>query len=917
MRELRQSKLQKPRSAQQNSPKRRHKQRPMQQQQQQSVVGRVYKMKQAITIGSSVGAMNHGFGGVNVFFNEFPFHFHGACEWFVCCCRYDVDTQETTFERPDGYLTDEDAGACVDVSHARGLKLRSPRRMFRSVVKRVQERNSKNHLANVVHSAYDNARMFAERVSETLQTCGAAIRKGYGSTNPNVWREHLVTLRQLLAVLESGALALPTDSVTVLSGRVDSMITLVCDHLEGTPSIEGETEDSDAPSTPVRSNAVSVSGRAMRTALRQAASTRSHSPTGAVDLSRVADAVTLRRLIGVICGPTTEEDSHRSTTDIDDGATDEWRQSFAATIILNWFRRLKARRVADARRKERQQRAHARAVEQARARWWGGMSDLPVLSQVEKADLSNDVEGAQSIEPQSKKAKRIVENGSIRELLQWLAVLFSDPVALSAESLVLGDWLLIRDALGRFVESRRAAQVKALGDDSTAAANNTQTAEEVDQLDKTIAFLKFVGELVSALVPPPSFSQTARHTSTSVGATGTLPDVNKSANFHSDGSGAGVEPKSEIVLQMPELSVHHAHDCTVDTVGRGPSTDQPSDGGGAIEVFVRTMKGVILTLFVGEEFTVGHVKELVRRAEKIPSSKHVRLIFGGRELHENNADSLTENAESPMRDLTLRDYGVAAESTVHLVVSSDESQPPAAQECMDVSNADEEVDQKLTKHETVLSFEHANQLREILASTADLLQRWEASAQWEAERTGLVVRIHAAIAAARSANQLSVSLETAVTHALAVLDKAAANTTNVRSEATTLDSISGANEAELPSKKSKSVPPPNLRKGEASALQSNTEMSGVTTHKFQQFVRRRPWRGKAWRKQKREVIRKHRLVKQTASKRSALKEREAGAQPVTLSSNVDQLAAAAVLIQAWCVRSRRRSGWEKCLGIRR
>ena len=111
-----------------------------------------------------------------------------------------------------------------------------------------------------------------------MKQCGEMARQ-LPSPSPQEWREILLPLRQQSAVLESGALALPPDSVATLASRVDSMISLACEHLEGAVPKAAETSNT-----------------------RNSVLPSSTEETSMADFGTVADAVVLRRLIGVICG---------------------------------------------------------------------------------------------------------------------------------------------------------------------------------------------------------------------------------------------------------------------------------------------------------------------------------------------------------------------------------------------------------------------------------------------------------------------------------------------------------------------------------------------------------------------------------------------------------------------------------------
>ena len=607
------------------------------------------------------------------------------------------------------------------------------------------------------------------------------------SPSPQEWREILLPLRQQSAVLESGALALPPDSVATLASRVDSMISLACEHLEGAVPKAAETSNT-----------------------RNSVLPSSTEETSMADFGTVADAVVLRRLIGVICGEsaTLDEVNSAFVNEEDEEEEAEWRTSMAASAIQRRYRRhrLRARRVAscndsgelpDVKNPEKVQLSAPQVAEGVHGED-GVTLVLPFLT--DGTSLQHTPNTSKTPSPA---VVEIVKD--IDELLEWLEKLFQDPVLLASKSLSFADWALIRDSLGAFISNFPHPQT------ATGSMRRVPTTEISDRpsspvarylVDKSTVYLRFVGELMDALVHASDSASTSPQN-----AVNDSEDIDTFRNQHED-------------------SIHHQS--TLPQVGT------------TVQIFVRTTAGTVVTLLVSLDYSILQVKNLIRRAESIPNEQMIKLVFAGRELA----------TDAQQEQLSLRDHGVGADSVLHLVIAT-EAVLPTERINADRPHTGEPSMPEMKEPNS----EDPAALRTLLTNTATLLQQWKPTVEWEAARTGLIVELHAASAAAKSAGHLSSSLETAVDHAITILEKSTSASPKLERKGSNKHQ-EGTARAELAQAGITPVAGTRTSKQRvmASEVRDDNSMSpkllpDAAARRFQRFLRRRPWRKKAWRRQ--------------------------------------------------------------------
>ena len=76
------------------------------------------------------------------------------------------------------------------------------------------------------------------------------------------------------------------------------------------------------------------------------------------------------------------------------------------------------------------------------------------------------------------------------------------------------------------------------------------------------------------------------------------------------------------------------------------------EGEGSKQIFIKTLQGKTITLDVSDSDTISSIKEKLHEKEGIPVDQQ-RLVFNGKQLEDAN---------------TIGDYGIQADSNIHLVL---------------------------------------------------------------------------------------------------------------------------------------------------------------------------------------------------------------------------------------------------------
>ena len=77
-----------------------------------------------------------------------------------------------------------------------------------------------------------------------------------------------------------------------------------------------------------------------------------------------------------------------------------------------------------------------------------------------------------------------------------------------------------------------------------------------------------------------------------------------------------------------------------------------NDGGGSKQIYIKTLQGKSITLDVSDTDTISSLKDKIKDIEGIPPDQ-MRLVFNGKQLEDAN---------------TIADYGIQADSSIHLVL---------------------------------------------------------------------------------------------------------------------------------------------------------------------------------------------------------------------------------------------------------